>query len=263
MGATKNHTNNNKKFRFKTTNNKKEQSVWDLWPDEPRVVVYIFNQHTTRFCGHNRKGEKVHLLPYILVTAPVFHFDTSWLNVNTFQNTARKERRVQQKEEKKRERPNHHTNKNKKVAFQTTNEKKEQNVWDLLWPDEPRVVVHVHMYMYIFNNGPQRKAPWPQRERDRVNLLCSIVVTALVFHLDTSWLNAYAKQNTARREKGATKKRKTKPTTQTTTNNKGPVSNHTKKKQNKTCENCDPTNLELYMYHTENTEGERERVHLL
>ena len=51
---------------------------------------------------------------------------------------------------------------------------------------------------------------------ERVHLLEYIFVTASVFHLDKSELNADVDENTARREKGATKKRKTKPTTQTT-----------------------------------------------
>ena len=45
--------------------------------------------------------------------------------------------------------------------------------------------------------------------RERVHLLLAIVVTAPVFQLDTSWLNADAFSNTAR--EGATKKRKTIP----------------------------------------------------
>ena len=69
----------------------------------------------------------------------------------------------------------------------------------------------------IHKNTPQRKAPWQQRasERERVHLLLLIVVTAPVFHFDTSWLNTDAPRNTAR-EQGATKKRKTNPP-QTTT----------------------------------------------
>jgi len=52
---------------------------------------------------------------------------------------------------------------------------------------------------------------------ERVHLLFLIFVTAPVFQLNTSELNTDAPANTARREKGATKKRQTKPTTQTTT----------------------------------------------
>ena len=76
-------------------------------------------------------------------------------------------------------------------------------------------------------------------ERGGVYLLPCILVTAPVFHLDTSELNAYARKNTAR--EGATKKRKDQPTT----NNKKrvPFQKH-KNKNNNTYENCDPIKLE-------------------
>ena len=110
--------------------------------------------------------------------------------------------------------------------------------------------------LYIQQHTTQRKAPWPQTQRERVHLLHDISVTAPVFHFDTSWLNAAALRNTARREKGATKKReRTNPTTQTT--NKSPVSNHTciTTKKNKACENgtCNPTKLELSFLFSNNT----------
>ena len=79
-----------------------------------------------------------------------------------------------------------------------------------------------------------------RREKERVHLLYAIFVTAPVFHLDTSWLNADALRNTAR--EGATKKRKDQSTTNN--NKKGPVSN-TQNQKNRTCENCDPMKLEL------------------
>ena len=44
-----------------------------------------------------RERESVHLLRSILVTAPVFHFDTSELNADAPSNTAE---RVQQRKEK-------------------------------------------------------------------------------------------------------------------------------------------------------------------
>ena len=36
-----------------------------------------------------REGKRVHLLPFILVTAPVFQVDTFWLNADATRNTAR------------------------------------------------------------------------------------------------------------------------------------------------------------------------------
>ena len=74
-------------------------------------------------------------------------------------------------------------------------------------------------------------ATWPQREGERVHLLFCIVVTAPVFQLDTFWLNTDAKENTARRAKGATKKRKTK--THHTNNNKQVPFQTTNIKKNK------------------------------
>ena len=67
----------------------------------------------------------------------------------------------------------------------------------------------------------------PQREGEGVHLLLAIFVTAPVFQFDTSELNAAALLNTARREKGATKKRKTNPPQ---TQQKGTVSKHINKK---------------------------------
>jgi hypothetical protein len=81
----------------------------------------------------------------------------------------------------------------------------------------------------------QQQKAWPQRE-EWVYLLDAIVVTALVFQLDTGWLNADALLNTAR--EGATR-RKTSPP-QHHKQQKGTVSNHKSQKQkNKTCEKCD------------------------
>ena len=137
--------------------------------------------------------------------------------------------------QQKKERPNPTTQTTKMVPFQTTNTKKEQNVWEL-WPDEPRVVVYIQHHTTT-------EGAVANREEERVHLLSPIFVTAPVFHLDTSWLNADADWNTARREKGATKKRKTKPTTQTTTT-RSRFKPQPKKKKN-TCETCDPTNLEM------------------
>jgi hypothetical protein len=82
-------------------------------------------------------------------------------------------------------------------------------------------------------------------------------------------LNADACLNTARRETGATKRRKTKPTTNTTT--KIPFQT-TNQRKNKTCETCDPTKFEVsYIFNNTpqngrrrgQTEKKRERVHLL
>ena len=57
-------------------------------------------------------------------------------------------------------------------------------------------------------------------------------------------MNADATANTARREKGATKKRE-RPNPPHKQQQQGPDSNDKQQKKNKTCETCDPTNLEL------------------
>jgi len=51
------HTNNNNKVPFQTTNEKKDQHVWDLWRGEPRVVVYI-QQHITTEDAVATEGER-------------------------------------------------------------------------------------------------------------------------------------------------------------------------------------------------------------
>ena len=57
--------------------------------------------------GDHKKGERLHLLLSIFVTAPVFHFDTSELNADASSNTARegatkKERKKERKKEEKK-----------------------------------------------------------------------------------------------------------------------------------------------------------------
>jgi hypothetical protein len=72
-----------------------------------------------------------------------------------------------------------------------------------------------------------------------------------------------------KKREGATKKRKTKPTTQTTTKVPFQTTNENK---NNTCETCDPTNLEMsYIFNNTpqrkvpwlTANREEERVHLL
>jgi hypothetical protein len=75
--------------------------------------------------------------------------------------------------------------------------KKEQNVWEV-WSDETRVVVYSK---YTTTEGVAT---------ERVHLLLPIFVTAPVFQLDTSELNADAWRNTAR-ERVQQRKRMTIP----------------------------------------------------
>jgi hypothetical protein len=143
--------------------------------------------------------------------------DTSELNADASSNTARREKGATKKR-------NDHattqtTTNNKRYRFKPQTKKKNKTCENC---DPTNLELS-----YIFNNTPQRKRRRGHREGERVHLLFDIYVTAPVLHFDTSELNAPASLNTARREKGATKKRKTKPTTQTTT--EGTVSNHKQK----------------------------------
>jgi hypothetical protein len=61
-----------------------------------------FKIHNNGRRGH-REGERVHLLLYVFVTAPVFQLDTSELNADANANTRRVEVRVPQR----KERPTH------------------------------------------------------------------------------------------------------------------------------------------------------------
>jgi hypothetical protein len=98
----------NKKHRSKTKtkitkhvrSEKRDQMTREL------SCCRVKKKHNRGRRGH-REGERIHLLPYILVTAPVFHFDTSWLNTDADENTA-KERVQQRNKEKKEEIPTHH-----------------------------------------------------------------------------------------------------------------------------------------------------------
>ena len=87
--AVTNPPQTTKKSTVSTTQTQKEQNVWELWSDYTRVVdIQNTQQRKASRRGH-REGERVHLLPSIFVTAPVFHFDTSRLNTDAPQNTAR------------------------------------------------------------------------------------------------------------------------------------------------------------------------------
>jgi hypothetical protein len=105
---------------------------------------------------------------FIVVTAPVFQFDKSWLNTDARSNTAKAS--VQQ--EGKRENPQQQQENSKKVRQKNLCENCDHNMKLELF--------------YIKNHEAT------QREGESVHLLLSIVVTAPVFHFDTSWLNSNA-----------------------------------------------------------------------
>ena len=114
--------------RQKTKTNKK-QNVWEVWSDETRELSYIFKNIATEGVATERRRESacVHLLPSILVTAPVFHLDTSWLNTDAVWNTAMKGERRWGYNKQRKQKPT--TKQQQKVPFekQTITE----NVWEL------------------------------------------------------------------------------------------------------------------------------------
>ena len=142
----------------------------------------IFKKHNNEKSCHTERGsERAHLLSSIVVTAPVFQLDTSWLNAYADWNTARK--RVGCNKEKKDQ--IHHTNNHNKVPFQTKTKKRTIRV---------RLVTRrtsscrIHVYSTTHHNRRRRG----HREGERVHLLADILVTAPVIHFDTSWLNTDA-----------------------------------------------------------------------
>jgi len=80
-------------------------------------LSYIFKIHNNGRRGH-REGERVHLLLYVFVTAPVFQLDTSELNADANENTRRVEVTGCHKE--KKDQPIH---KPQTVTFQNTKQK--------------------------------------------------------------------------------------------------------------------------------------------
>jgi hypothetical protein len=70
-------TKKEKRYRFiNTKQNNKTFENCDPMKLELSYTLHVFKIHNSGRCGH-REGERVHLLLYIFVTAPVFHFDTS------------------------------------------------------------------------------------------------------------------------------------------------------------------------------------------
>ena len=86
---TKRTTHNNSKSAIPQT---KQHNVWeysDNWQDDSRVVV--LKTHTVGWGVEEdtQTHRERDLLKLIAVTAPVSHFDTSWLNTDANRNTAR------------------------------------------------------------------------------------------------------------------------------------------------------------------------------
>ena len=67
-------TTNNKKHRFKNTETKNNKTSENC--DPMKLELSYIQKHNNGRRGHI-EGERVHLLQYIVVTAPVFQLDTS------------------------------------------------------------------------------------------------------------------------------------------------------------------------------------------
>ena len=91
----------NKKVPFQKQNNRTCENC-----DQMKLELLFIQTHHNERRGH-REGEGIHLLSCIFVTAPVFHLDTSELNLDANRNTAR--------ERKQKDQP---TTNNKKAQFQ-------------------------------------------------------------------------------------------------------------------------------------------------
>ena len=139
------HHNPQKRYRFKHTISKRTKRVRSVirWNSSCR----LFKIHNRGTRDH-REGERVHLLQYIDVTAPVFHFDTFWLNADASLNTARSSGST-----KKKKRPTRHHKQHKKVSVQK-HINKNNNTCENCEP--------MKLELSYIQNTQQRKA-WPQR----------------------------------------------------------------------------------------------------
>ena len=126
--------NKEKKEQHTTTKQKSTRTV-------PKTKKY---NRTGENCDQiiNLEFERLHLLANIVVTAPVFHLDTSELNIDAEWNTARKSANPQN---------------NKKYHSKNKKKTNTRNVWEL-WSDETRVVVYLKY--------TTAEKAWPQRGRE-------------------------------------------------------------------------------------------------
>jgi hypothetical protein len=153
------------------------------------------------------------------------------LNADACLNTARRETGAT-----KRRKTKPTTNTTTKIPFQTTNQRKNKTC-ETCDPTKFEV-------SYIFNNTPQRKALWPDREEERESTLTACHTchrTRIPFRHVLIERRCFTKH--CNKRDGCNKEKKDQ-THHTNNNSKGPVSNH-KQEKNNTCETCDPTNLEL------------------
>jgi hypothetical protein len=157
-----------------------------LWWDETRVFSYMYSKTQQRKTW-SRRGGKSTLTALHNCHRPRIPFG----HVVIEHRRPIKHCKRECNKERKRNPPqtikkcHTYTKKTKKTT---------ESVWEL-WSDETRVAVH--------------QGVATERGRERVHLLWFIFVTTRVFHFDTSWLNADADWNTARR--GRVQQRKETP----------------------------------------------------
>ena len=167
-----------------------------------------FKIHNSGRRGH-REGEREYAYWLSYLSPPPYSISTrpDW--------TQLRKQTLQERMQQRKERPTHHKQHTwKGIVFKNTKTNRTKRVSIVIRWNLSCLIKHCLYIQHTQQHNSRRRGHW-EGER-RVHLLLCIDFTALVSHLDTSWLNTDADRNTAR--KGATKKRKDQPTTN---NNKG------------------------------------------
>ena len=150
----------------------------------------------------------------------------------------------------------HHTNNNNKVPFQTTTKNK-NNTCETCDPTNLEL-------SYIFNNTPQRKAPWPQRGREREYTLTAIhICHRPCIPFGHVLIERRCASKHCKKREGCNTENKD----QTHHNQQQRYHSKSQNEKNRTCEKCDPMKLELSIFKIHNsgvaTEREREYTYCL
>ena len=156
--------NQQKKVPFQITN------VSDcVWPDEPRVVVNIEQHTTTESAVATEKEGEITLTAIHSCHRPRTPVGHVLIEHRCGSKHCKRGCNKEMKDQ------THHTTNKKRSSF------KLQMCQTVCVTDEPRVVINIEQHTTSTEGTVAT-----ERERDRVHLLDSIVVTALVFHFDTS-----------------------------------------------------------------------------
>jgi hypothetical protein len=197
--------NKEKKHQTHKWKQKEQKRVRDLWPDKPRVVVDTHHK-TEGAVATEREREYTYCMTYL--SPPPYSISTrpDW----TFlpHKTLQEERRVQQRKE--RPNPSHTTNNNNKVPFQTTTKNKNNTCVRLV---PRRRTSSCRIYSTTHHNG--RRRDHREGERESTLTLYHICHRPCIPGGHVLIERKCFIKHCKKREKGATKNRKTKPTTQT------------------------------------------------